>query len=204
MEIARVPRITQADIAACDFSFNISEVVAKPYHHLALDQPIATTPVEPPRTKSYGFAEEDFDEPGTAESVILALTAPSDDDKDDCDGAAASKGRRILGYAFAFKDWNGMATLNTIALDASLRGKGQGKRLFGAVVEWAREVGVKGIRVETQSNNVPACRFYKKQGLSFGGYDEYLYRAIEEHKAETAIYWYYMLDEGEKLDAKQS
>ena len=95
-----MPRITQADIAACDFSFNISEVVAKPYHHLALDQPIATTPVVPPRTKSYGFAEEDFDEPGSAESVILALTAPSsssssdDDDKDARQGPSPGQSRQ--------------------------------------------------------------------------------------------------------------
>ncbi|KAJ6445002.1 streptothricin-acetyltransferase [Purpureocillium lavendulum] len=188
MKIERVARITEADIAACDFSFTISEVVAKPYHDLALGQPIATTPVSP-RNKSYGFSEKDFDEPGDAESVILALTASGNGDGD----GETTKGG-IVGYAFAFKDWNGMATLNTIALDAGLRGEGQGAKLFAAVVEWARELGVKGIRVETQSNNVAACRFYKKQGLAFGGYDEFVYRAIEEHKTETALYWYYMLD----------
>ncbi|UNI16854.1 hypothetical protein JDV02_003250 [Purpureocillium takamizusanense] len=210
MEVTRVPRITQADVAACDFSFTISEVVAKPYHHLALeDQPIATSPVVPPRNKSYGFSEDDFDEPGCAASVILALTAPEHDVGGGGDDDGANKGRRrILGYAFAFQDWNGMATLNTIALDASLRGKGQGKRLFDAVVQWASEEGIKGIRVESQSNNVPACRFYKKQGLSFGGYDEFVYRAIDEHKTETALYWYYMLDDGDdeagRSDAKQA
>lgn len=182
-----MPRIAQADIVACDFSFTISEIVAKPYHDLALDQPIKTTAVAP-HIKAYDFCEADFDEPGREERVILALTEAGDTDS----GAK----RRLLGYAFAFKDWNGMATLNTIALDASLRGTGQGTRLFAAVVDWARELGIKGIRVETQSNNAAACRFYKKQGLSFGGYDEFLYRAISGHETETALYWYYMLKDG--------
>lgn len=177
MEIARVSRLTDEDVAGRDFSFEISQVVAKPYEHLALDQPIKTTPVTASK-KSYGFDGDEFAEGAKdAEKVIFTL----------------ADGENVYGYAFAFKDWNNMVALHTIALDAGVRGKGNGARLLDAVVGWARGLGVAGVRIESQSNNVAACRFYKKCGLRFGGYDEFLYRGIEEHKSETALFWYRML-----------
>lgn len=88
-----------------------------------------------------------------------------------------------------------MVLLEWVALDRSIRGMGYGKRLFEKVVEWAREQGdVAGIRLESQSNNITACYFYKSCGFRFGGYDEFMYRGIPEHKTETALFWYYMLD----------
>ncbi|KAM4058808.1 acetyltransferase (GNAT) family protein [Hirsutella rhossiliensis] len=176
MKVARIARLTAEDIADRDFSFEVSRVIAKPYDHLASGQEIKTTPV-PTFRKTYGFDEQDFCRADDSDKALFALT----------------DGQQVMGYAFALKDWNNVALLHTIALDVEVRGQGNGATLFGAVVGWAREIGVAGIRVESQSNNVAACRFYKKLGLRFGGYDELLYMGVQEHKEETALFWYYVL-----------
>lgn len=88
-----------------------------------------------------------------------------------------------------------MVEICWIVLDVSIRGHGYGKMLLDEVLMWARQLGVAGVRLESQSNNVAACRFYKRYGFKFGGYDEYLYRGIPQNKQETAIFWYYLFEE---------
>jgi hypothetical protein len=47
-------------------------------------------------------------------------------------------------------------------------------------VSWANEQGLPGIRLETQSNNVGACRFYERYGFELAGYDRHLYSAAKK------------------------
>ncbi len=178
LKVERVSTLTGPEVAHCDFSFKISSEVAKPLTQLALDQPFTTSPL-PERTKDFGFDDEYFESADGNQRVLFVL---KNDDK-------------ILGYSTASKDWNNMVHLDYICLDTSIRGNGNAMRLLKAVRSWTREIGLKHIRVEGQSNNVPACRFYKKAGLIFGGYDEYMYRAIPESSSETAVFFYDLLDE---------
>ncbi len=57
-----------------------------------------------------------------------------------------------------------VAALWDIRVDPEWRGKGIGAMLFESVVDFARSRRCKEIKVETQDVNVPACRFYEKQG----------------------------------------
>lgn len=58
-------------------------------------------------------------------------------------------------------------------------------------VLWAEAVGLNTIRLETQSNNVAACRFYQRFGFVLGGYDRYLYcRMDPDVSADVALFWY--------------
>jgi streptothricin acetyltransferase len=57
-------------------------------------------------------------------------------------------------------------------------------------VAWAKAQGLAGLTLETQSNNVPACRFYSRYGFTLGGYDRLLYRALDRDTREVALYWY--------------
>ncbi|KAK1246070.1 hypothetical protein MKX07_005139 [Trichoderma sp. CBMAI-0711] len=177
MEIRQVTRLTKEDISGRDFSFEISSQVAKPYETLALDAEIATTPVELVK-KDFGFDEAEFANIKEPDGVVFAVV----------------EDEQVYGYAHAAKAWNNMVELRWIALDVSIRGRGYGRMLLDQVVAWARKLGVAGIRLESQSNNVAACMFYKRYGFRFGGYDEYLYRGIPENSHETAFFWYYMLD----------
>jgi streptothricin acetyltransferase len=181
MHVITADSLKSTDLQRRDLSFKISSRVAKPYTNLAsVTSPsdILTTPV-PEYTKSYGGVDEHFTAAQDAShKVTLALVDESGD---------------VYGYAMAFKDWNNMVTLHDFAVSGELRGRGYGKMLFDRVVEWARGLGVKGVRIETQDVNVAACRFYLGRGAVFGGYDEYLYRGTGG-AGETALYWYYLLD----------
>ncbi len=44
------------------------------------------------------------------------------------------------------------------------RGRGVGTALLAEAAAWARERGYRTLRIETQHNNVPACRFYARRG----------------------------------------
>lgn len=47
-----------------------------------------------------------------------------------------------------------------------------------------------GVMLETQDNNVGACRLYEACGFEIGGFDRKLYRGIADVGEEVAVYWY--------------
>jgi streptothricin acetyltransferase len=51
--------------------------------------------------------------------------------------------------------------------------------------------GLPGVRLETQSNNVAACRFYERQGFVLKGFDADLYRGEMPGTREIALFWYF-------------
>jgi GNAT superfamily N-acetyltransferase len=57
-----------------------------------------------------------------------------------------------------------LAVIWDIRVHPASRGKGIGSLLFQAAEEWARLRDCKELKVETQNINVPACRFYERQG----------------------------------------
>ncbi|KAL6863629.1 GCN5-related N-acetyltransferase [Trichoderma novae-zelandiae] len=177
MEIRKATRLTKDDISGRDFSFEISSKVAKPYEALALGAEIITTPVEVVK-KDFGFNETEFENITEPDGVLFVVVEDEE----------------VYGYVHAAKAWNNLVEIRWIVLDVSIRGRGYGSMLLDRVSIWARELGVAGIRLESQSNNVGACNFYERYGFEFGGYDEYLYRGIPENKHETAFFWYYMLE----------
>ncbi|EGX95498.1 streptothricin-acetyltransferase [Cordyceps militaris CM01] len=178
LKLERVNQLTQKDIAGLDFSFTIRAEVAKPISQLENDLPFQTRPI-PERVKDFGFDEEQVQGSDGLNKAIFVLRAE--------DG-------RVYGYAVASKNWNRMVVLDFIGLDASVRGGGNALRLLDAVKAWTREIGLGAVRIEGQSNNVAACRFYKKAGMVFGGYDEHLYSAMSESRGEIAVFFYALLD----------
>ncbi|PTB65651.1 acyl-CoA N-acyltransferase [Trichoderma citrinoviride] len=177
MEIRQVTKLTKEDISGRDFSFEISSKVAKPYEALALVAEVVTTPVEVVK-KDFGFDEAEFENIKEPDGVLFVVVEEE----------------KVYGYVHATKAWNNMVEIRWIALDVTIRGRGYGRVLLDRVLMWARKLGVAGVRLESQSNNVAACLFYRRCGFKFGGYDEYLYRGIPENSHETAFFWYYMLE----------
>ena len=57
-----------------------------------------------------------------------------------------------------------VAALWDIRVTPDLRRRGLGAMLFRAVEDWARHRRCAELRIETQNVNVPACRFYQRQG----------------------------------------
>lgn len=53
-----------------------------------------------------------------------------------------------------------------------------------------KDGGMAGIMLETQNNNVRACKFYESCGFVIGGFDSYFYKGLDNESDEIAIYWY--------------
>ena len=56
------------------------------------------------------------------------------------------------------------AVLWDLRVDPTLRRHGVGRALFRAAEDWAALKGCVDFVIETQNTNVPACRFYERQG----------------------------------------
>ncbi len=99
----------------------------------------------------------------------------------------------LAGQIRVLKYWNAYAYIDDIAVDVKFRGRGIGRALIQRVVEWAKEKNFPGIMLETQNNNVAACRLYESCGFTLGGFDRYLYKGLDPKTDEIALYWYLML-----------
>jgi ribosomal protein S18 acetylase RimI-like enzyme len=86
--------------------------------------------------------------------------------------------------------WNKFAYVEELAVDTGFRGKGVGYALMTRAIAWAKAQGFPGIMLETQDNNVPACKLYEKCGFVLGGFDLYVYKNFPENRGEIALYWY--------------
>ncbi|WP_088123263.1 streptothricin N-acetyltransferase SatA [Bacillus wiedmannii] len=97
---------------------------------------------------------------------------------------------QIIGVMVLKKNWNHYAYIEDIKVDKKYRSLGVGRRLIEQATQWAKESNMPGIMLETQNNNVAACRFYEKCGFVIGGLDVLVYKGIHEESDEVAMYWY--------------
>ncbi|EEL87365.1 N-acetyltransferase [Bacillus cereus] len=97
---------------------------------------------------------------------------------------------QIVGVIILKKNWNRYAYIEDIKVDKECRELGIGRRLIEQAKKWAKEGNMPGIMLETQNNNVAACKFYEKCGFVIGGLDFLVYKGINEKNDEVAIYWY--------------
>ena len=86
------------------------------------------------------------------------------------------------------KDWNKYAFIEDICVVKSARGQGIGTALIQKAIEWAKDSGLHGLALETQDNNLPACRFYAKCGFVIGAVNTMLYKNFDND--ESAVFWY--------------
>lgn len=73
--------------------------------------------------------------------------------------------------------------------------KGIGQKLLDMGVAGAKRDGYRQMIIECQNNNVPACKFYLKQGAVLSKVDMYAYYLEPEIRDEIQFVWY--------LDIKQ-
>ena len=85
--------------------------------------------------------------------------------------------------------WNKFAYVEELAVSPEFRGMGVGRALMNHAIEWAKHQNFPGITLETQDNNVPACKFYEKCGFVLSGFDLYAYKNLD-NASEIALYWY--------------
>ena len=84
--------------------------------------------------------------------------------------------------------WNQFAYIDDLIVNPEFRGQGVGHALMGRAIEWAKAKHFPGIMLETQDDNVSACKFYESCGFILGGFDRYVFKNLKPN--ETALYWY--------------
>jgi ribosomal protein S18 acetylase RimI-like enzyme len=100
---------------------------------------------------------------------------------------------RVVGQLILHHHWNNFAWVEGIGVDKNYRRQGIGQALVKRGLEWARKYKLLGIMVETQDNNVGACRFYSSCGFVLKGLDTGLYHASEQCRDEIALFWYLLV-----------
>lgn len=80
-----------------------------------------------------------------------------------------------------------LAALWDLRVRSEYRRSGIGSRLFDKCVAWAREKGCARLKIETDGNNVPACRFYAAKGCELRGIHPGMYA---EYPDEVQFLWY--------------
>jgi len=114
---------------------------------------------------------------------------------------ARSNGQLVGGAAIAFdspeigmlEGRSDLAVLWDIRVSPEARGQGVGSALFQAAETWAKAKGCRQLKVETQNINVPACKFYARQGCRLGAIDRSAYPGLPE---EIQLFWYKNLAQG--------
>ncbi len=91
-----------------------------------------------------------------------------------------------------------LAVLWDVRVHPNWRGQGVGTALFKAAERWAAVRGYRRLRVETQNINVPACRFYERQGCELESVDPMAYPDFPE---EVQLIWHKPLSAGDSSDA---
>ncbi len=95
---------------------------------------------------------------------------------------------QCVGQLVLKADWNGYCFIEDICVARDCRGRGVGSALIEKAKDWAKERELSGLALETQDNNLLACRFYQRQGFQLGGVNTLFYRNF--HNPETALFWY--------------
>jgi streptothricin acetyltransferase len=115
----------------------------------------------------------------------------------------ARDGERVLAGATVAVDTPGLfmlggrkdlAVLWDIRVLPDLRRTGIGAELFRCAVKWSGERACTQLKIETQNVNVPACRFYAKQGCELGEINRYAYAGNPNAAHEVMLIWYLDLD----------
>lgn len=170
----RVRKASIEDLTALgdsDFSFRVTHELASPFEGDWLTRALAVEPY----SKTYGFDRTELEPYISANDKALFVVLG--------DGMPT-------GYVLLSCAWNNLASIDDLAVDTRWRGTGAAACLVRQAESWAKQKGLPGIRLETQTNNVTACRFYTRQGFVLGGYDQHLYKGLLPGTRETALFFY--------------
>ncbi len=91
------------------------------------------------------------------------------------------------------KNRDDLALLWDIRIQPELRRQGTGTRLFQKAVEWAKAQKCRQLAIETQNINLPACRFYIRQGCHLGEIDRFKYASNPATAHEDMLVWYHAI-----------
>lgn len=159
-----------------DFSFEV-----RAYAAAEINTPVDQWPLETitPYRKCYGIDPQEFASYRDAADSAIFMAFLDD---------------APVGHIVISTNWNGFAHIDELAVHAPARRHGVAKALLDVAQFWSRKKKLPGIMLETQNNNLGACRLYERCGYVMGGIDYLRYRGIDPQTAEVALFWYRLFD----------
>ncbi|MEP7289296.1 MAG: GNAT family N-acetyltransferase [Chloroflexota bacterium] len=114
---------------------------------------------------------------------------------DDTYQRVAEHNHKLIGLLdMEIQDWNDTVTLWTLMIDLDYRGQGLGRRLWSHALDFARQLEVRAIMIETQNTNPAACKFYARMGCQLVGLNEAFYSTTNDVAInEIALFWAYFM-----------
>jgi len=175
-----IPRLSSID---AEFESDRFLDVEKTANGLLISWRLIERPLDPPfRSTDYGTSPQDCRD----------LTARLHEG-DGLYLVAEDAGKLVALFDMERERWRNTAKLWNIGIDRSYRRTGLGRELMNRAIAWARDEGLRGIVLETQTNNMPACRFYQAMGFHLCGLDDHFYSNDDIGVKEVAIFWWYEL-----------
>ncbi|MGC5699065.1 GNAT family N-acetyltransferase [Pseudomonas sp. NFXW11] len=161
-----------AYVCASDFSFQVSA-----YAEAERGRPVADWPLHPvtPYRKCYGIDPEEFSSYRNAADSEIFMAWLDD---------------QPVGHVVVSTNWNGYGHIDELAVHAPARRHGVARALLDVARFWCGKKQLPGLMLETQNNNLGACRLYERCGYGVGGVDHLRYRGIDPQTREIAIFWY--------------
>ena len=112
--------------------------------------------------------------------------------------AAYDRGNAVAAATVAYKTKeiimlggrDDLCLLWDIRVDDSYKRRSVGSKLFEMVIAWARDKGIRQMKIECQNINLPAIRLYHKYGAVLCALDEYFYYDDPDCREEVALLWY--------------
>lgn len=104
--------------------------------------------------------------------------------------AVEEDGKLIAFLDMPREHWRNTALISNLYVDQKFRRQGVGAELINRAVHYAQENSVRAIWLETQSNNYPACQFYRSRGFELGGLDDHFYSNQDIAEKEVALFWW--------------
>jgi ribosomal protein S18 acetylase RimI-like enzyme len=172
MIIREIDRHNVEDFGRCDSSFTVNcKLILN-----AANGKITYTIVDiPPYTRQY--SPEEFDSGFYQDHPDRAIFFAYMDEE-------------LAGEIRLRKNWNDYAYIDSIVVDSKYRKLGVGNALMKQAIDWAKLRNFPGVMLETQDNNVAACKFYERCGFKLHGFDTHLYKGPNPETDEIALYWY--------------
>jgi GNAT superfamily N-acetyltransferase len=182
LTFADIQRLSEMD---AEFESDRFLDVEKTVHGFEVSWRLVERPLIPPfRSTDYGMSSQDCQELAARLRKDDGLYLVSEDE---------STGKLVALLDVERERWRNTARVWNIGVDRAYRRRGLGRGLMERAFAWARGQGLRGIMLETQTNNIPACRFYQAMGLKLCGIDDHFYSNDDIGLKEVAIFWWYEL-----------
>ena len=116
--------------------------------------------------ENWNYRIEEFAPEDVTEQCFPPEDYEFDKMEDGFHGLAAYADGKCVGYVLTYVQWNKYLYLDNLLVLKDYRRYGVGSHLLDGAMELAKKLGMIGVWLICQDNNIGACKFYLKNGYT--------------------------------------